>query len=227
MTTKQLLRLILLTTFISSCHSVPSSQPTQSKEVDVEGTVTGIVSNPDVRVFVLCQVRSAIWGGYDATVDLESAYTSDKKARSFRVKGGRFSVTVSDRNLSTSASRADVVRIGAREDAFAKGVPFFIDEVRFASPPDSLSFRVWSNPAMTIKNAAPRLQLAERRSESGYSTTVEIVISHPPIATQPDPRTITFQENRLDGWILSLVTTEHQGRCLVSNEVELASLLTK
>ena len=226
MLTKALSGLILLTILISSCHSVPPAQQTQSKEVDVEGTVAGIVSNPDVRVFVLCQVRSAIWGGYDATVDLESAYTSDKKARSFRVKGGRLSVTVSDSNLSTSASRGDVVRIGAMEDAFAKGVPFFIDEVRFASPPDSLSFRVWSNPAMTIKNAAPRIQKGER-GESGYTTTVEIVDTHHPIATQAEPRFVTLQENRLDGWILSLVTTERQGRCLVSNEVELASLLTK
>ena len=226
MPTKQLLRLILLTTLISSCHSIPPAQQTESKEIDVEGTLAGIVSNLEVRDFVLCQVRSAIWGGYDATVDLESTYTPDRKARIFTVKGGRLSVTVSDSNLSTRASRADLVRIAVREDAFSKGVPFFIDEVRFAAP-NSLSFRVWSNPAMTIKNAAPRIQLADRRTESGYSTTVEIVDTHHPFETQAEPRAITVQENRLDGWILSLVTTERQGRCLVSNEVELASFLTK
>src|SRR4030095_10838228 len=99
----------------------------------------------------------AIWGGYDATVDVESTYTSDKKARSFRVKGGRLSVTVADGNLSTKASRSDLVRIAVREEAFSKGVPFFIDEVRFASPPDSLSFRVWANPAMTIKHGEQRI----------------------------------------------------------------------
>jgi hypothetical protein len=80
---------------------------------------------------------------------------------------------------------------------------------------------------MTIKNAAPRIQMGERRSESGYISTVEIVNTQHTLATEPDPRTITLQENRLEGWILSLVTTERQDQCLVSNEIELASLLTK
>ena len=229
---KALLTPFLFTMLISACHTVPTAQQTHDKDIaverrdiDAEATVANVVSNPGVRDFVVCQVRSAIWGGFDATVDVESTFTPDKKARSFSVKGGRLTVTVSDSNLTTRASREGLVRIGARQDAFSKGVPFFIDEIRFEAP-KSLSFQMWSNPAITIKNAAIRIQ-SVTRGESGYVSTVEIVDANHSVASQPEPRTITLQEDRLDGWVLSLVIADVHSNCLVSNEVELASLLAK
>ena len=139
-------------------------------ELDLQGTVASAVSDVNARAFVLCNVRSAIWGAYDATVEVEAAYTPDKKPRLFQVRAGRVSVVDAVLNGNTRASRAGLVKFANNEDAFAKEVPFFISDARFQAP-DSLSFVVWSNPSMTIEGAQPRFELV-LHGESGYTSTI-------------------------------------------------------
>jgi hypothetical protein len=222
---KLLLAMVLFLVCLSSCNKTGVEQKSKTTESDAEGVVNSAVSDPEARNFVMCQLRSAIWGRYDAMVEVESALTSDKKSRRFEVKSGHLTTTVSDAKLDTRTSRANLVRITDKDDAFSRGVPFFIDEVKFVAP-DSLSFRLWSNPAKPINSAAARIQSVQR-GESGYTSSVEIVDTPHPVASGTEPKVITMKENRLDGWVLSIVTTDRSGRCLVSNEIELASVLGK
>ena len=211
----------------SSCNRAAITEKESSRErpPDLENTLATSVSNAVARDFAMCQLRAAIWGDYDAIVNIEAAYMQDKKPRRFEMKLGQFSVTTPDRDVTTGMSRSNLVKISSKEDAFAKGVPFFIEDVSFVAP-QSLSFRVWSNPTATVKTAAQRIQRVDR-GDSGYTSTVEIVDTNHPISAKPESQTVTTRENRLDGWVLSLVTMSTQDRCLASNEIDLTALISK
>lgn len=221
-TFKRLMIPVLFTAVMISCKSPGVAPKEPAKQIDVEASVPGAISDVAARDYALCQLHSAIWGGYDATVNIEAAYTTDKKPRRFEISAGRLLVTTPDHDVSTEASRSNLVKISDREDAFSKGIPFFIDDVRFAAP-DSLSFRIWSNASAAIKTAAPRIQRVHR-AESGYTSNIEVVDTHNRISSSAEPKTVTLKEDRLDGWVLSVVTMDTQNRCLASNEIDLAPL---
>ena len=208
-------------------NAAKSVDDEQRVRLDPDKAVASAISNPDVRKFALCEIHAAIWGSYDATIDVEGSYTIDGMARHLVVKGNDLSLEISTEHLATRSNRTGMVIVRTKEDAFARGIPFFLDDVKVEAP-NSLSARVWSNPTATVTKATPRLQSRPRSSsESGYVTTAEIVMTRQPIVAAPGPVDVKLTANRLDDMVLSLVVSDERIRCLESNEIDLTSLAKK
>ncbi|MBZ5538170.1 MAG: hypothetical protein LAO31_19630 [Acidobacteriia bacterium] len=104
----------------------------------VEGEVATSVSHELVREFTLCELRAAWWGRYDVSVRVGKKTTKDGQPRIFQITKGKFSQNADPEatvDLAKVEGRGNVV-FASKEEAFARGVPFFISDATLASPTD-------------------------------------------------------------------------------------------
>ena len=200
--------------------------PAQTSFEEIRQVVTQIVSTVWVRDLTLCELQASLWGGYNVTVRVSRARTSDGQPRIFRITDGVFTHEVDPNGISVPASvkREGTVAIATKEDAFAKGVPFFVADPAFETPAH-LTYTLHSNPAVTIDRAFGRVIFV-----SDFFV-MEIVGTTHPISSSAQPQPGSWDLNSpLDGTgttYFSIVTTPGDFRCLVSNEIRLESLLAK
>jgi len=104
------------------------------------------------RELTACKVQNAMWGGYD--VDVHVTMGIDGLPYLFTLQRGRFSRIVDPAPLPGPIRFERTGRIGASsaEEAFAKGLPFYISRAELMAP-DRLSVSVLSNPAASIELA--------------------------------------------------------------------------
>jgi len=223
----QLLKLFVRRTAgcaLALCIVLACPLPAQTSFEEISQVVTQIVSSISVREFALCELHAALWGGYNVTVRVSQARTSDGQPRIFRITNGVFTHEVDPNGISQPAlaERDGTVVIATKEEAFSKGVPFFVADPAFETP-THLTYTVHSNPGVTIDRAFGRVMMI------GTFTTLEIVDTPHPISSSAQPQPGFFDLNSpLDGSrksYFSIVTTGNDIRCLVSNEIRLESLL--
>jgi hypothetical protein len=195
-------------------------------------SVKSIVSHEDTQEFAICHIRPAFWGGYDVTVRVSGKRTVDDHGRVFKVSSGSFSETPGDATFSgnAKASRTGTVQLRSAEEAFAKGVPFFITDFKYEAP-DKVHFTVLSNPDTPVEEARWRHQsLKPSTGEGGYRATFEIVGKEPVITSSSEPQQVTITvrnftaERYKDAYISIIMYAAGDNRCLVSNEVSLGAI---
>lgn len=208
----------LLFVVLALVACAPAVEEVSLEEVSaaVEEHISGVR-----KEWILCLLRAAVWGEYDITVDVSSGDTNDEQPRVFSIQDGEFRVSVVDGPFgSTTAKFEGHVEIANEEEAFAKGVPFFIKDVVF-EPPETLHYTVVSNPGKPVEEAFARLK------SIGELTQVEIVESTRPLSSDTEPQERTFQAGQLDRpdrKTLFGIVTDSQLRCLSSNEIHLEAI---
>ena len=191
----------------------------------VSEAVAKSVSNSTIRQFVLCNIQPAIWGGYDIVVKVRSDTTVDGKPRTYQIKGGKFTEETSSENIRGLANREGNghVKLENQQEAFKKGIPFFITSVTFETP-SVLHCTVVSNPSIKVDKASLRI---EEREGSLYSAAVDEPHS---FSSDPGAQQLTFKQSSPLGdkpsIYLSVVSyIDEQNWCLASNEVDLVPIL--
>lgn len=203
-------------------HSQPQTAETLKS---VEAALATSVTHGLVREFTLCELRAAAWGRYDVAVRVGKDATQDGQPRIFQITKGKFSQKV-DPDTSVKLAKVegsgDVV-FANKEEAFARGVPFFISDATLTSPTE-LNYTVHSNPVVSVARAYLMLEF---RKEYFSGTALE---APKPLSSKPEPQARTY---KLSGPIdpkdtnrFEIVTEleNHQG-CLVSNTIDLNALM--
>lgn len=194
---------------------------------DIAATLERAVSSVSIRDFALCELRAGVWGSYDVTVRVASSATGVDRPLIFRIASGFFfeEVAASSPSSLAESERQGIVGILTREQAFARGVPFFIGDTVFDSP-TVLRYTVFSNPAASLTASTRVLEIAEL-SPGFFSRSEVIQRSELSSNATPQTRTWTFNPppNPDSEVALALVTTQFTShRCLVSNEIDVIAL---
>ncbi|NIM90622.1 MAG: hypothetical protein GTO17_06700 [Candidatus Aminicenantes bacterium] len=183
-------------------------------------SITSVVRDDSAQEFVLCHLQPAIWGDYDVEIRVSGDYTFDRKPRIFRLFRGVFSEDVEQNANSLKVHRNGLVQMGSKEEAFARGIPFYIADLVFESH-NIVHFTVYSNPDSMVEHAFVRIQQF-RKSGSGYQSKLEIVNVREPLSLYTYSQRCTIKVDTYEGWILSIVKSHGtQFCCLISNEVPL------
>jgi hypothetical protein len=192
----------------------------------ISETVTRLLDSTGLRDFVMCQLQPAVWGGYDVEVLVDGGEIKDRSSRVFRITKGVFSEKTDPRSRGAvvEITRAGLAVVKSAEEAFAKGVPFFITDVSVKAP-GAVAYTVLSNPKTPLTLSMARIQSVSK-GESGYTSSVEVIESTSPFDSKPEAQAREFKGNIDARDVLSVVTyVAGRNRCLVSNEVPLAPLL--
>jgi len=191
---------------------------------EISASLNSLVTNSTARAFSLCHLRAAVWGGYDVTVSVGKAATSDGQGRRFVIGQGVFAVvidnTISDL-ASTPSVRAGRIYIPAKEAAFDMGVPFYISDVTLDG--STVNYTVHSNPTSSTSSWSCTSWYSPWAG-GGYTEQSQCTTSYR-ASPQPQPLTMSLfgalsRGNRND---LSLKLTQSWGSCWVSNEIDLNS----
>jgi hypothetical protein len=191
----------------------------------VEAALATGVTHELVRQFTFCELRAAAWGRYDTAVRVGKAATPDGQPRIFQITKGKFNQKAdpkTDVELANVEGKGGDVVVATKEEAFARGMPFFISDAALASPTE-LNYTVHSNPAVPVEGA---FFMMEFRSEHVFGTALE---AQKPFSSKPEPQARTYKmsspidlndKNRFE-----IVTQlqSHQG-CLASNTIDLNAL---
>jgi hypothetical protein len=133
---------------------VHAEQETAETLKSVKAALATGVTRELVREFTLCELRAAAWGRYDIAVSVGKGATQDGQPRIFQITRGKFSQKAdpdTSVQLAKVEGKGDVV-FASKEEAFARGVPFFISDATLASPTE-LNYTVHSNPAVSLGKA--------------------------------------------------------------------------
>jgi len=203
--------------------------PAYSQEAASVGAISQAISktvrSEAVRAFVSCHFRAAVWGGYDAQVQVGARATSDSGPRTYRITKGRFYEEIDPQGISGMAEkmRQGIVSISTPEAAFAKGVPVYISDVVLVTP-ESLRFTVTFNPAFqTSKQIFPRVE--------EVSTHTELFLSELKPSAQPQqitsklPITVSDTSDYNFGVLINNNVGNTPVLCVSSNEIKLQTLL--
>ena len=203
----------------------PTATPETEDFQVVTEAVSKLVEDLSVRQFALCHLQAALWGGYDVEVQVGRGTTVDDQSHIFRMSESKFSDEISSESMGGQLATVEgkgVVLIGSQEEAFEKGIPFYITDVVFETPV-LFNYTVVSNPNTSVDNAFPRIVMI------GEITRSEVVQKLEPLSSNPEPQRHSWEPNGpLDGsrkTYLSILTLDVGDiRCLASNEVYLEPL---
>jgi hypothetical protein len=188
------------------------------------------VSDPTAFEFAFCHLRAAWWGNYDVTVRVGGTATTDRQPRILKMTQGTLSqspdpdTTV---NLVTVTGGGDIV-FASKEEAFAKGVPFFISDATLKSATE-LKYAVHSNPAVAVSRA---LSFREARTEpvNGTYHVISTVDYSKRLSSKREPQAQTRKfpepfDPKASNRFLFVTLVGSGGRCPVSNTIDLDALL--
>jgi hypothetical protein len=217
------------------CGAGPASQPAFGQGAiaaavqEAEAAVTKIVSHSGVRDYAVCNLSAALWGGYDAVVRVQGGATGDSASRRFSVIKGRFTAAAEKEGPSQLASLESKGRVTltSADDAFARGVPFFVSDVSMTSPTE-IACTVTSNPQVKMPRVAARVEWI------GEGIRSQVVDTPNAFSSADTPLKKTFRLNSpldpKDTSLLSIVDLrrgmESGNPCLVSNHVDLTPFAT-
>ncbi len=129
--------------------ALPLAASAQALGPEVAATVAQVVPEGTAREMTLCKLQSALWGGYDVRVHITMA--TDGLPYLFALEDGGFRRVV-DLEPRPGPNRFERTgRVGARsaEDAFRRGLPFFLAADAPAGA-GQVAFAVHANPAMPM-----------------------------------------------------------------------------
>lgn len=218
--------LILLAGVLAT--AAQGQQPPADPMHDVVAALSqSIPTDKTVRDFAVCNLRAAYWGGYDVKVKVGVFPAMDGKARVYEWTKGKFQESLDPNSKVSMAEvegKGDVI-FRTKEEAFAKGVPFFIADATMVSPGE-MHYTVHSNP-----QASDRVYAFYESVSSGENAiSMKVTEINKPLSAKPEPqmRVYKFQlplnskeSNRFS--MVSLI--EGQNSCLASNTIDLNALL--
>ena len=207
--------------------TVEAPPPIDSKPVAVDGArlrerLSALMRPGAPRDFVLCNLEPALWGGhYSASVQIAGRYLNDGRGRVLTTADGQLSEAEKSDAHSISSKREGKVVIDSPEEAFARGLPFFVKDVTW-NERDGVHFTAVSNPKVTITGAMGHLVTV--KNEEGFVSSMDVSDEPRKFNSAQAPQARIMKVDVTGKEVFSLVTlTGNSNPCLVSNEVELAS----
>jgi len=208
---------------------LPLMAQAQAKPADtiatIDNALTSTITDEQVREFARCELQAGVWGGYAIGVQVGKGYTKDRVARIFQIAKGKFTEKPEPESKVDTAKTTNKgeVHFATKEEAFARGVPFFISDPVLVTPTE-LKYTVHSNPAISHDKA---FFMMEFRNQYMSGSALEVL---KPFKSQAEPQTRTHKmihpvdtkdKNRFE--IVTAMKNEYQG-CLASNTVDLNAL---
>jgi hypothetical protein len=185
--------------------------------------VNKLVRDPAMAKGVLCNLQAAAWG-FDMEISLSASETSDHATHRLVVSKGRLTDKVLKEDMAPN-TRLEIKNnryvFKSQDEAFVKGVPFFVTNVSLISPTE-LKYTVVSNPS-TPKGRWAMVRIAE----SGEGANVSVIGDGFGATPEPLTRSKTFGEPLRAGkkTYLSIVFMDRESgysQCPASNEVQLS-----
>ena len=187
-----------------------------------------VLRDPDLIPALECSLRPSVWSGLTVTIRVGADETKDGQGRVFTIGERKMSEKVDPSSLPprtrlTIGHDGQVV-FSNQEDAFAKGVPFYVTDVGFESP-TVFHYTVVSNPAVPVDHALMCIQ------ENGEGANVGVLGDPLKSDASPQRRTMTLSSPPRTGktTYLSIVVVPREWGympCIASNEVLLDSKST-
>ena len=183
------------------------------------------IANPAALVLARCEALAALRGGYRLVLRVSADAAAGGQARRIRVDAGRLSVGPDSAPLASGLAKVEEkagrVHAETKEEAFARGLAFFLTDVKLHGP-DSVTFVVHSNPSISLDVVFVRIE----KNFDGF--TGETVETRSPLGSSAGPLVRNFtispalrEDVQAHLGIISL--EDGEVRCLQSNEVRLAS----
>lgn len=158
-------------------------------------------------------------------VQVSRGTTVDDQSHIFRISENKFSDEISSESMGSQLATVEgkgVVLVGSQEEAFEKGIPFYITDVVFETP-ILFNYTVVSNPNTSVDNAFPRIVMTSEFTRSEVVKKPEPLSSNPERQRRSWELNVPLDESRKT--YLSIVTLDvGDVRCLASNEVHLEPL---
>lgn len=198
-------------------HAVAQDRPRSTMQ-DVSEALARSVSDRVSREYSTCYFQAAFWGGYDAKVSLGSKRTRDGKPRTLELTQGLFVERIDPEELGSADPnmvrrvRNGTVSLPTSEEAFRKGLPFFVSDAEFESP-GVVRYTVISNPGLHIEQAAGSVEI-----QGDFLLTTETDLPQV-FSSSPEPRIMRFNLNNHAGVLYSMTASSPEvrqgGQCQV------------
>ncbi|MBX3083385.1 MAG: hypothetical protein KF716_17260 [Anaerolineae bacterium] len=210
---------------ISSAAEAATATAAPSTTLDfktVEAAVTKLVSAANIREYAVCNLRAFYWGDHDGSVQVAANESKDGKSHLFSIKQGTFAEEITTTPISSPATtRGDtLVMIKTAEEAFKKGVPYFITDASLDSA-KKISYTLISNPDVVVKGAYPTLEFHTD------TTFTQVFGTTHPINASAKPQKLSFEHSaELESGYFSIVTpiSGTYSHCLQSNHIDWGAL---
>ncbi|MGE3343236.1 MAG: hypothetical protein AB7L71_07355 [Vicinamibacterales bacterium] len=176
------------------------------------------------REFTTCKLQNAVWGGYDVRVHITMGI--DGLPHLFEMRSGRFSRVVDPEPMPGPNRFERTGRLAAEsaEQAFAKGMPFYVSAAELLAP-DRLAVTVVSNPAVRVESATLLVLVDQPGAEDLTSVTLPLASSPAPqrlLAVHAALRTPTLVRLAV---LRDVDNTALMMGCVLSNEVDVRPAL--
>jgi len=196
----------------------------QQLPTDATSEIGRTVQEGIAREFTTCKLQDALWGGYDVGVHITMGI--DGLPHLFEIRDGEFSRTVDPAPMPgpNRFERAGRVAAANAEDAFRKGMPFYISEAEVLAP-NRLAVTVISNPNISVAVAT----LFAAIDHPGATDLITVTI---PLESRPEPqRLVATNEALRTPALIRLAVLRDIGNtalmvgCVLSNEVDVRPAL--
>lgn len=186
--------------------------------------VVKVVQEGIAREFTTCKLQGALWGGYDVRVHVTMGI--DGLPHLFEIRSGQFSRVVDPepRPGPNRFERTGRLAATSAEQAFAKGMPFYVSAAELLAP-DRLAVTVVSNPDVRVESATLLVLVDQPGAEDLTSVTL-------PLESSPSPQRLLAVHAALRSPALVRLAilrgfdnTALMMGCVLSNEVDVRPAL--
>lgn len=199
----------------------PFGTPEETMQA-VAAEAARVVPEGGVRDLTVCKLQDALWGGYD--VDVHVTMGADGLPHLFQLQKGRFSRLIDPQPKGGASSRFERtgrVQPPTAAEAFARGVPYFVQQA-VVEAPGVLRLTVLSNPTSTEDLGIVFVAVDDEATTAEYDGVTL------PIEPAPEPQTLRLQHKAFGraAGTARIAILRGTGRaatiigCIVSNEVD-------
>ena len=204
--------------------SLISVSPTHCASVEeIVNALDSLGISGTARDWALCYLRPAVWGDYNANVNVPGQYVRDGSARKLDITDSTFSVQPGENRGLSASPWPEQLSLGSKDVAFDRGAPFFLSDVRVSG--NTVSYLLSSNPSVTASAAYTSLETIDPTAVSDFTRFYRSWLGTAGISSNPSAQQLSFT---LPWAILSqntnlfaLRTRGTNMTCLQSNSIDL------
>jgi hypothetical protein len=222
MTTRPQARQLAAVCLLLGLVAVPARAQQLPQAASTE--IVKVVQEGIAREFTTCKLQDALWGGYDVRVHITMGI--DGLPHLFELRDGAFSRVVDPEPMPgpNRFERTGRLAAGSAEQAFARGMPFYVSAAELLAP-DRLAVTVVSNPGLRVESATLLVLVDQPGADELTSVTI-------PLESSPAPQRLLAAHAALRApALVRLAVLRDVGNtalmmgCVLSNEVDVRPAL--
>lgn len=206
------------------CGLVVTHARAQQLPPAAAGEIAQVVQEGIAREFTTCKLQDALWGGYDVRVHITMGI--DGLPHLFELRTGAFSRVVDPQPMPgpNRFERTGRLTAGSAEQAFARGMPFYVSAAELLAP-DRLAVTVVSNPGVRVESATLLVLVDQPGAEDLASVSIPLESNSAPqrfVAVHPALRAPALVRLAI---LRDVGNTALMIGCVLSNEVDVRPAL--